>query len=132
MTHTHGHQHNEINASPLPVGTTTPGSNTAHSLATAPGVAPSTIPKPSAASKDGINKVIVVFKAGTPTSEIDNAVKDVEDKGGKITQRYTSALLGFAADVPDVGVQSLTVHPHVDYVEPDGEVSIYAKSLISK
>ncbi|KAG0299141.1 hypothetical protein BGZ98_010303 [Dissophora globulifera] len=79
-----------------------------------------------------MSSVIVVFKAGTPESEIDKAVKDVEDKGGEITQRYTSALLGFAAVIPDVGIQSLTDHPHVDYVEPDGEVSIYAEGLIKK
>ncbi|KAI1318383.1 hypothetical protein EDD11_006721 [Mortierella claussenii] len=78
------------------------------------------------------NKVIVVFKAETPASEIDTAVKDIEANGGHITQRYASALLGFAAEVPDVGIQTLSVHPHVDYIEPDGEVSIYAKKLISK
>ncbi|KAG0316591.1 hypothetical protein BGZ99_006811 [Dissophora globulifera] len=79
-----------------------------------------------------MNSVMVVFKAGTPDSEIENAIRDVKSQGGTITQRYTSALLGFAANVPDVGVQSLTAHPHVDYVEPDGEVSIYAEGLIKK
>ncbi|KAG0367189.1 hypothetical protein BC939DRAFT_450857 [Gamsiella multidivaricata] len=80
----------------------------------------------------GVNKVIVAFKENTPASEIDTAVKDVESKGGKITQRYTTALLGFAAEVPDASIQILSVHPHVDYIEPDGEVTIYAKSLLSK
>ncbi|KAG0378610.1 hypothetical protein BGX24_003327 [Mortierella sp. AD032] len=141
--HSHGHGHdqtgnatgNALSASVLPVATTTPGANTAHSLARAPGEAPSTIPKPAgtgaAASLEGKNKVIVVFKKETPAAEIEKAVKDVESKGGKITHRYDAALLGFSAEMPDVSVSSLNSHPHVDYVEPDGEVSIYAKNLLS-
>jgi hypothetical protein len=52
-------------------------------------------------------------------------------KGGKITHRYEAALLGFSAEMPDVSVSTLNSHPHVDYVEPDGEVSIYSKKLLS-
>ncbi|KAF9906703.1 hypothetical protein EC991_000365 [Linnemannia zychae] len=129
---------NALSASVLPVGTTTPGAPIAHSLATGPssGEAPSTIPKPAgtgaaAASAEGKNKVIVVFKKETPAGEIDAAVKDVESQGGKITHRYDAALLGFSAEMPDVSVSSLNSHPHVDYVEADGEVSIYAKNLLS-
>ncbi|KAF9136087.1 hypothetical protein BGW39_006883 [Mortierella sp. 14UC] len=99
------------------------------------GEAPSTIPKPAgtgaAAASEGKNKVIVVFKKETPAHEIEAAVKDVESKGGKITHRYDAALLGFSAEMPDVSVSSLNSHPHVDYVEPDGEVSIYARNLLS-
>ncbi|KAF9086695.1 hypothetical protein BGX23_008652, partial [Mortierella sp. AD031] len=62
---------------------------------------------------------------------IEAAVKDVESKGGKVTHRYNSALLGFAAEMPDVSVSTLNSHPHVDYVEADGEVSIYAKKLLA-
>ncbi|KAF9390770.1 hypothetical protein CPB97_008459 [Podila verticillata] len=146
--HSHGHPHHKptnsttpgqgalsdaLTASVLPVGTATPGAPVAHSLASAPGKAPSTIPStaPSGASASS-NKVIVVFKAGTPAEEIEAAVKDCESKGGKITHRYNAALLGFAAEMPDTAVQTLTVHPHVDYVEPDGPVSIYAKNLMTK
>ncbi|KAG0211445.1 hypothetical protein BGX28_007937 [Mortierella sp. GBA30] len=135
--HSHGHGHgndlsNALKASVLPVGTTTPGSNTAKSLATAPGTAPSTVPKPAVSAQGGVNKVIVVFKDGTPLSEIENAVNDVQAQGGKITHRYESALLGFSAEIPDSSVQTLNVHPHVDYVEADGEVSIYTKNLLAK
>ncbi|KAF9133214.1 hypothetical protein BGW39_010325 [Mortierella sp. 14UC] len=77
------------------------------------------------------NKVIVVFKAGTAQEEITKAENDVIAQGGEITQRYTSALLGFAASLPDNSVQALTVHPQVNYIEPDGPVSAYAKGLIS-
>ncbi|KAF9551974.1 hypothetical protein EC957_000084 [Mortierella hygrophila] len=125
-----------LQGSVLPVATPFVGANTAHSLATAPGEAPSTIPKAAgtgaaAASLEGHNKVIVVFKKETPASEIEAAVKDVESKGGKITHRYDAALLGFSAEMPDVSVSSLNSHKHVDYIEPDGEVSIYAKNLLS-
>ncbi|KAG0042490.1 hypothetical protein BGZ83_000398 [Gryganskiella cystojenkinii] len=124
---------NALSASVLPVATAHPGANVAHSLATAPGEAPSTIPsKAGLSAPEGKNKVIVVFKSHTPAAEIEAAIKDCEAQGGKITQRYTSALLGFAAEVPDGNLQTLTVHPHVDYVEPDGEVSIYGKKLLSK
>ncbi|KAF8981722.1 hypothetical protein BGZ46_002385 [Entomortierella lignicola] len=78
------------------------------------------------------NKVIVVFKQGTPEEVINAAVKEVEEQGGQITQKYTSALLGFAATVPDVSVNALANHASVDYVEPDGEVSIYAQKLLAK
>ncbi|KAG0314896.1 hypothetical protein BGZ97_008855 [Linnemannia gamsii] len=107
-----------------------------HSLAQAAAEAPSTIPKAAgtgaaAASLEGHNKVIVVFKKDTPMKEIEAACKDVESKGGKITHRYEAALLGFSAEMPDVSVSTLNSHPHVDYVEPDGEVSIYSKKLLS-
>ncbi|GJJ71673.1 hypothetical protein EMPS_04023 [Entomortierella parvispora] len=138
----HGHAHptnstshetvaNALSASVLPVGTTNPGDSVAHSLATAPGSAPSIIPSTALASANGVNKVIVVFKAQTPLSEIEGAIKDVESKGGKVTQKYTSALLGFVCEIPDNAVQTLTVHPRVDYVEPDGEVSIYTKNILA-
>lgn len=95
--HSHGHPHHKptnsttpgqgalsdaLTASVLPVGTATPGAPVAHSLASAPGKAPSTIPStaPSGASASS-NKVIVVFKAGTPAEEIEAAVKDCESKG---------------------------------------------------
>ncbi|KAI8597191.1 hypothetical protein EDD21DRAFT_386090 [Dissophora ornata] len=69
-------------------------------------------------------KVIVVFKPETPESEINEAIKQVETTGGKITQRYQSALLGFAAVLPVNMVDVLNNHPSLDYIEDDGEVSI--------
>ncbi|OAQ25022.1 hypothetical protein K457DRAFT_100091 [Linnemannia elongata AG-77] len=95
-----------------------------------PGQAPSTIPKKGAQAAGARSNVIVVFKQGTPQPEITKAEDDIIAQGGKITQRYTSALLGFAAELPDNSVQALTTNPHLNYIEPDGEVSAYAKSLI--
>ncbi|KAF8933100.1 hypothetical protein BGZ47_011024 [Haplosporangium gracile] len=127
---------NALQASVLPVATPFIGANTAYSLTTAASEAPSTIPKAAgtgaaAASSEGHSKVIVVFKQDTPAAEIEAAVKDVESKGGKITHRYDAALLGFSAEMPDVSVSSLNSHPHVNYIEPDGEVSIYAQKVLS-
>ncbi|KAG0035644.1 hypothetical protein BGZ81_003656 [Podila clonocystis] len=110
--------------------TATPGAPVARSLASAPGTAPSTVP--SGANAASSNKVIVVFKAETPASEIEAAVKDCESKGGKVTHRYNAALLGFSAEMPDTAVQTLNEHPHVDYVEADGPVSIYTKNLLKQ
>lgn len=91
--HSHSHSHhkptnsttpqgaalsNALSASLLPVGTATPGAPVAHVLST-PGTAPSTVP--SGASGASNNKVIVVFKAGTPASDFEAAVKDCESKG---------------------------------------------------
>ncbi|KAG0013662.1 hypothetical protein BGZ80_010928 [Entomortierella chlamydospora] len=114
----------------LPVGTKTPGANTAEPLAIPAGTAPSTIPNTAPLRTDGMNKVIVVFKAGTPEEEIKAAEEGVLSSGGQITQRYRSALLGFAAAVPDNQVRLLTLHERIDYVEPDSEVTAYVSSLI--
>ncbi|KAF9283819.1 hypothetical protein BGZ68_005080 [Mortierella alpina] len=113
---------NALKAQVLPVGTATPGSNVAHSLAT-----PAKNDDPKAA---GVNKVIVVFKSGTPASEIENAISNVESQGGNITHRYESALLGFSAELPDSSVMAMTDNVHVDYVEPDGEVTAYARKAM--
>ncbi|KAF9302751.1 hypothetical protein BGZ74_004905, partial [Mortierella antarctica] len=66
------------------------------------------------------NKVIVVFRPEVTPDQIDVAIKDIEAQGGKITHRYGSALNGFAAELPDQSIQTLTVDEKVDYVEADG------------
>ncbi|KAG0271911.1 hypothetical protein BGZ95_000216 [Linnemannia exigua] len=119
---------NAFSASVLPVATQNPGDKTAKSLAQHPGQAPQ---KGGAQAQVASNKVIVVFKTGTAQEEITKAENDIIAQGGTITQRYTSALLGFAAALPDNSIQALSVHPQVNYIEPDGEVSAYAKSLIA-
>ncbi|KAG0088005.1 hypothetical protein BGZ93_006710 [Podila epicladia] len=77
------------------------------------------------------NQVIVVFKPEVSPHQIDVAIKDIEAQGGKITHRYGSALNGFAAKIPNHSLQALTVDVNVDYVEPDGEVTAYARELLS-
>ncbi|KAF8977394.1 hypothetical protein BGZ46_007419 [Entomortierella lignicola] len=109
----------------LPVGTQNPGASVATSLAKPPGEAPSTIPNNAPLQTNGMRKFIVVFKKGSPQSEIDAAEKRVESDGGKVTQRYKSSILGFAAEVPDSLVNTLEGNEHVEYVEPDTEVRAY-------
>ncbi|KAF8608616.1 protease propeptide/inhibitor [Ceratobasidium sp. AG-I] len=72
------------------------------------------------------NKYIVVFKDGTPQSEIDKAATDVETAGGKVTHRYDTVLTGFAAEIPDAHLTSLQsfVGDKIDYIEPDGVATI--------
>ncbi|KAF9958245.1 hypothetical protein BGZ65_001584 [Modicella reniformis] len=67
-------------------------------------------------------KVIVVFKEDTPQVEIDNAITNFQQHGGQVTQKYESALLGFAGVLPEVStqaVQALEAHPGFDYMEDD-------------
>lgn len=58
--------------------------------------------------------------------------------GGEITHRYTDALLGFAAKVPDAApgtvnaLSTLQTNPQLDYLEPDGTVSIQAQAFLNK
>ncbi|KAG0227631.1 hypothetical protein BGW42_002804 [Actinomortierella wolfii] len=91
------------------------------------------VAKQQAEKQGRLYKVIVVFKDGTPNEEIEKAIKDVEAQGkcGKIGHRYDSALLGFSAELPDDSVQSLTLHPQLEYIEPDGEVTAYTRSLLT-
>ncbi|KAG0246675.1 hypothetical protein BGX31_010544 [Mortierella sp. GBA43] len=72
-------------------------------------------------------KVIVVFKEDTPPEKIEEARNQFTASGGKVTQVYESALLGFAGEVPEVSAHALSAleaHPNLDYIEPDGEVRI--------
>ncbi|KAI8822579.1 protease propeptide/inhibitor [Fimicolochytrium jonesii] len=74
-------------------------------------------------------KYIVVFKEGTAQNVIDQAAKDVEAQGGKIGHRYDTTMKGFSATVPDNVITTFKAHEKVDYIEADGEVSAYAKSI---
>ncbi|CAO1625789.1 unnamed protein product [Parajaminaea phylloscopi] len=72
---------------------------------------------------------IVIFKKDAPASKIDEHIKDVESKGGKIKQRFDSEIMrGFAATMPLDHGEGLTAasaggkHEHIEYVEPDSEV----------
>ncbi|KAG0246676.1 hypothetical protein B0O80DRAFT_447954 [Mortierella sp. GBAus27b] len=84
------------------------------------------------------SSVVAVFKEGTPQSEIKAAEDQVVASGGEITHRYTDALLGFAAKVPDAApgtvnaLSTLQTNPQLDYLEPDGTVSIQAQAFLNK
>jgi aqualysin 1 len=67
---------------------------------------------------------IIVYKPGTSTVAVNNAVQNVNAMGGKVLYQYDAALLGFAAVLPDPALQSLARDPKVAYIEADQLMSI--------
>jgi len=65
---------------------------------------------------------IVVFRDAV-SDPVSLAQSLVQGQGGTLLRIYTSALKGFAARLPDVGVAALRQNPLVAYVEPDQTVS---------
>jgi len=61
---------------------------------------------------------IVTFKSDTPVSVIDQAIQTIESKGATLKMRYHT-LHGFAANVPEGLVASLSEFEGVAYVEED-------------
>ena len=56
---------------------------------------------------------------------LDTVKKELESKGGKVTNTFDgTVLLGHAVDMSDEHVSALEAHPHIDYIEKDGKVSI--------
>ncbi|KAI9178668.1 hypothetical protein H9P43_005330 [Blastocladiella emersonii ATCC 22665] len=76
------------------------------------------------------SSVIVVFKPETPIATIDAAAKELEAQGGKVGHRFESTILGFSASIPDDHITTLAEHPHLDFIEADGPVSIAAKKFV--
>ncbi|KAF9975100.1 hypothetical protein BGZ73_001361 [Actinomortierella ambigua] len=74
----------------------------------------------------GVKSYIVVFKESAAAHVIEAAIRDIESFGGKIGQRYSSALKGFAAKIPSGIISALSTNPFIDYIEEDGEVTTYA------
>ncbi|KAI8899021.1 hypothetical protein BC833DRAFT_619793 [Globomyces pollinis-pini] len=74
-------------------------------------------------------KYVVLFKANTPATIIEDAIKRVVEQGGTIGHRYESSVLGFSATLPDDHIQTLQSHEHVEVIEGDGVVTTFAKSL---
>ncbi|KAF9939463.1 hypothetical protein BGZ67_009499 [Mortierella alpina] len=70
---------------------------------------------------NGYKSYIVVFKESTALEVIEKAVNDILGLGGKIGQRYTSALKGFSASIPAHIMSALSTNPYIDYIEEDGE-----------
>ncbi|KAI9137701.1 hypothetical protein BKA69DRAFT_1127954 [Paraphysoderma sedebokerense] len=77
------------------------------------------------------SKFIVTFKPETPKDVVDKAAADVEKQGGKVFHRYDTVLNGFAAHIPDNILTTLQSHDQLDYIEPDGPVSMYASNIVN-
>jgi len=72
---------------------------------------------------------IVCFKDGTSKEVIEKAISEVEQQGGEIKHRYTTTMLGFSAKLPDQVLTTMVNSSDIDFVEADGQVSAYAKTL---
>lgn len=72
-----------------------------------------------------MQKIIVSFRDGTPSTVIDKAIQQVESKGGSINHRYDGSILGFAATLHADSVHLLTTEhsEHIESIEEDGKVS---------
>ncbi|KAF9905329.1 hypothetical protein EC991_001752 [Linnemannia zychae] len=64
---------------------------------------------------------IVVFKDSAVLQVMENVEKEILAFGGKIGQRYSSALKGFSALIPGPIVTALSTNPFIDYIEEDAE-----------
>ncbi|ORX43697.1 hypothetical protein DM01DRAFT_1340655 [Hesseltinella vesiculosa] len=74
---------------------------------------------------------IVTFNKDTPDEVIEQHAKETEAAGATIKHRYNSAMKGFSVEVPDDIVSALSFDsPHINFVEPDGEVTTQGKSLL--
>lgn len=72
-------------------------------------------------------RYIVVFKADAGADVVDAALADaVRAPAAAMYYRYSAALNGFAAALPERAVEALRRNPHVDYIELDSVVSIDA------
>lgn len=56
-------------------------------------------------------------------TKISRAKENIKSSGGNIKQEY-ELFKGFAAELPDDHVSTLSSHPEVEHVEKDQEVSI--------
>jgi subtilisin family serine protease len=66
---------------------------------------------------------IVVFKSSLPAAAAD-ARALVAQHGGTLRFTYTSAIEGFAADLPAQALDALRRNPNVAYIEPDQVVQV--------
>ncbi|PWN89902.1 hypothetical protein FA10DRAFT_301203 [Acaromyces ingoldii] len=74
----------------------------------------------------GNKSYMIIFRNEAPQAEIDSKIREVENKGGKIGQKFESGILrGFAATMSDDEANQLKAlteggsHPHIEYIEPD-------------
>ncbi len=69
------------------------------------------------------NRYIVVFKSSAQDSP-GLARQLVKQHGGRLRHAYASAIKGFAADLSDDAVDSLSSDPNVAFIEPDLRVKV--------
>lgn len=82
--------------------------------------------KPTHAMPEGqklANRYIVIFKptVRNPVQEADNLMRG---KGGQIHHRYSSAIKGFAATIPQAALDAIRNNPNVESVEEDRSLQL--------
>ena len=65
---------------------------------------------------------IVVFQPGTASMHVNAAERQAKASGGNIHFRYSAALNGFAASLPEQALNGLRHNPNVLYVEADQQI----------
>ncbi|KAF5323116.1 hypothetical protein D9611_009230 [Ephemerocybe angulata] len=88
---------------------------------------PPTRPPQEPATMSEIGKFIVVFKKNVTSDQIEKYAQDVTNAGGEVKDRYDQGagiLNGFSATIPASFHASLQGDSLVDYIEPDGVVTI--------
>lgn len=78
---------------------------------------------PYAQSQPIPGRYIVVFwdSVNNPAAEAANLMRAF---GGQLHHTYSSAIKGFAADLPDAALQGIRNNPNVNYIEQDQTVSL--------
>jgi subtilisin family serine protease len=71
-------------------------------------------------------RYIVVFKPGTAGNEMVNAADKARGLGGEVHYKYSAALNGFAATLPEQALKGLVHNPKVAYIEVDQMMTIDA------
>ena len=75
----------------------------------------------------GADRYIVVFKNGVDASSV--AAEHARAHGAAVAFVYSHALRGYAATIPNARLARIQADARVDYVEPDGVVSVVAQTL---
>lgn len=74
---------------------------------------------------------VVVFKPGTPVSEVTEVEECVKRLGGKILFRYRSALLGFSAKMPPAALDYVRSRPSVTTIEANQVVKLQSIAQVN-
>ncbi|UUZ73546.1 S8 family peptidase [Polaromonas sp. P1(28)-8] len=83
---------------------------------------------PYAQSQPIPGRYIVVFwdSVNNPAAEAANLMRA---SGGQLHHTYSSAIKGFAANLPDAALQGIRSNPNVNYIEQDQTVSLSATEI---
>ena len=94
-----------------------------------PSEAPATQAPQFSSSRVVPDQYIVVFKSSLPDAAAE-ARALVAQHGGTLRFTYTSAIKGFAANLPGTALEAIRRNPTVAYVEPDAEVQLLDTQIL--